>query len=305
MTVAVAYFIFVRPLAKNLNAVDVKRNRLLIVAFAVPLGLAIAAVGVFPWTMAAYLNARWWPEAPWCVPAGLLWLSLLWIYLNGKGWPHSSSQNRHQLLRARPLNGPTARWSVMASATGLVTLVAMYLVAIQFVDLPSDAFRPRSVAGLSLGLIVPVLTMNAIVAGVAEEAAYRGYMQGMLERRFSAARAIAVVTIVFTGLHLLGGIKTFPLAIPVCATSIALGTLTAITRSILPAVVVHVLTDATTLPLEWGLIGHLPVGRFQANGVDTFFVVSAAVTVVGSVATIVALLKLRRVVGVLVGTSVA
>jgi membrane protease YdiL (CAAX protease family) len=147
--------------------------------------------------------------------------------------------------------------------------------------------------------------MNAIVAGVAEEAAYRGYMQGMLEQHFKAALAIAVVTVVFTALHLLGSVKTLPLALPVSAASILFGVLTTLTRSILPAVVVHALVDLTTLPLEWGLVGHLPVGRFYTSGIDTFFIASAAVAIIGSVATVAALLKLRRVVDLSVITSPA
>jgi membrane protease YdiL (CAAX protease family) len=271
-----------------------QRNRLLIVAIAVALGIGIAAIGLFPWTIFAQLNVRLWPGAPWCVPVGLVWLILFWTYLNGKGWPRSTSRERHELLRARALNQATGLWSVIAAAIGLVTLVAIYLIAIQFVNLPRDAFRPRGLAGLSLGTIIPVLVMNAIVAGIVEEAAYRGYMQGLLEPRIGAAFAIAVVTIVFTVLHLLGGTSTLPLAIPVCATSVVLGVLTVLTRSIFPAVVMHSLADAPTLPLEWGIVGHLPVGRFQANGIDTFFMLSAAVSVVGSVATVAALLKLRR-----------
>jgi membrane protease YdiL (CAAX protease family) len=275
---------------------DIKRNRLLVIVVAVLLGLVIAAVGVLPWTILAQLNARVWGHVPWCVPAGLLWLALFWMYLNGKGWPSSTSQSRRQLLRARGLGGSAVKWSLLASATGLVTLVAMYLLAIQFVDLPPSAFRPRSLGAVSLGVIIPIVIMNTIVAGVAEEAAYRGYMQGMLERRLSAAAAVAVVTVVFTGVHLLGGIKIVPLAIPVCATSIVLGALTAITQSIFPAIIVHVLADATTLPVEWGLIGHLPAGRFQTKGIDIFFVLSAAVAVIGFVVTVAALLTLRRAV---------
>ena len=282
-----------------------KRNPLLVTVVAVALGLVIAAVGVFPWTVFAGLNARFWPRVPWSLPAGLVCLGLFWTYLNGKGWPHSSSLNRHRLLRALRLSGPTAIWSVSAGAIAFVTLVAIYLTAIQFVDLPPDAFRPRSVAALSLSLLVPVLIMNAIVAGVAEEAAYRGYMQGILERRVSAPFAIAIVTIVFTVVHLFGGIKIFPLAIPVCAASVVLGVLTAITRSILPAIVVHVLVDSATLPLEWGLVGRLPVGRFQAHGLDTFFVAGAAVAVVCSLALVAALIKLSRVARVQVATNVA
>ena len=276
--------------------VNIKRNPALIIAIAIALGLFIAAAGVFPWSVVAQLNARLWPRVPWCVPVGLVWLALFWTYLTGRGWPRSTAQNRKQLLRARPLHGPAATWVCIAGATGLVTLVTLYFLAIQFVNLPADTFRPLSVAAVSLGLILPIMIMNAIVAGVAEEAAYRGYMQGMLERRFSATVAVALVTIVFTGLHLLGGTKTLALAVPVCATSIVLGALTAITQSIVPAIVVHVLADTVTLPFEWGLLGWLPVGRFQSNGIDTLFVAAVVLVGVGSIATVAAFLRLYRIV---------
>ena len=272
------------------------RNPLLVLAIAIPLGLVVAALGILPWSFLAQLNARLWAGIPWCVPLGLVWLALFLAYLNGRGWPRASALTRKQLLRAQPLHGATAIWACIAGATGLVTLVTLYFLAIQFVNLSAEAFRPLSVAAVSLGLILPIMIMNAIVAGVTEEAAYRGYMQGMLERRFRATVAVALVTIVFTGLHLLGGTKTLPLAIPVCATSIVLGALTAITQSIVPAIVVHVLADTVTLPFEWGLLGWLPVGRFQTNGIDTLFVAAVVLVAVGSIATVAAFLRLHKIV---------
>ena len=140
---------------------DIKRNSPLIIAIAIALGLFIAAAVVFPWSILAQLNARLWPRVPWCVPVGLVWLALFWTYLNSRGWPRSTAQNREQLPRARPLHGPAATWACIAGATGLVTLVTLYFVAIQFVNLPADAFMPRSVAAVSLGLIVPIMIMNA------------------------------------------------------------------------------------------------------------------------------------------------
>jgi membrane protease YdiL (CAAX protease family) len=139
------------------------------------------------------------------------------------------------------------------------------------------------------------MLMTALVAGVVEEAAYRGYMQGILERRFRAPVAVAIVTIVFTAMHLLSSSKILPLAVPVCATSIVLGALTVITRSVLPATIVHVLADITTLPVEWGLVGKLPAGRFYRNGLDVSFSGSVLVLLVASAATIAALLKLRAI----------
>jgi membrane protease YdiL (CAAX protease family) len=254
-----------------------------------------AALGLLPWNILAQLNVRWWPNVPWCAPVGLLWLFLFWSYLNGAGWPASTAESRNKLLRALPLHGDRLRWCVLAGASGLSALVTLYFVAVQFVDLQPSAFRPRSVAALPFGVVVVAMFMSAVVAGVVEEAAYRGYMQGILERCFGASVAIAIVTIVFTGVHLFGGSKILPLAVPVCVTSIFLGALTTITRSVLPATVVHVLADTTTLPFEWGLVGKLPVGRFYGNGLDATFAGSVLVLLLASAATIAALLKLRAI----------
>ena len=273
---------------------EVRRNPLLVLGIAIPLGLVIAALGIFPWSFLAQLNGRLWAGIPWCVPLGFVWLVLFWAYLNGRGWPRASAPSRKQLLRARPLHGPARTWACIAGATGLVTLISLYFVAIQFVNLPADAFRPRNVAVVSTFVIVPILIMNALVAGVAEEAAYRGYMQGMLERRFNRAVAVGLVTVIFTGLHLLGSAKLFPLAIPVCAASIVFGALTAITGSIIPAIVVHALTDTVTLPFEWGLLGPFPIGRFQVTGADPLFITAVVIVIVGSFGAVGALLRLRE-----------
>jgi len=272
-----------------------RRSSPVIIAVAITLGLVIAAAGIFPWSILAQFNVRLWPRIPWCVPVGLVWLSLFWAYLNGRGWPSSTAQKRKQLLRARPVHGPATTWACIAGATGLISLVTLYFVAIQFVNLPPDAFRPRSVTAVSLGLIVPVMMMSAVVAGVAEEAAYRGYMQGMFERHFNPAIAVALVTIVFTGLHLLGGLQLLPLAIPVGATSVVLGALTAITRSIIPAILVHILADTATLPFEWGLFGRLPVGRFHTSGIDMLFVAAVVLVIVASIAMVAAFARLRQI----------
>src|SRR5215472_3523815 len=152
-------------------------NFLLTTALAVVLGLVIAAVGLLPWNILAQVNVRWWPNVPWCAPIGLLWLFLFWSYLNGAGWPALTAQRRNTLLRARPLHGNRLRWCVFAGASALIALVMLYFVAVQFVDLQPSAFQPRRVAALPFWVAVVAMFMTAVVAGVVEEAAYRGYMQ--------------------------------------------------------------------------------------------------------------------------------
>jgi hypothetical protein len=47
------------------------RNPLLIVGVSIPLGLLIGALGIFPWSFLAQLNARFGAGIPWCVPLGV------------------------------------------------------------------------------------------------------------------------------------------------------------------------------------------------------------------------------------------
>lgn len=265
-------------------------------AAAVVLGLAVAGVGAFPWPLLAQLNARLAPQLPWCIPATLLWLGILWKYLNGAGWPRSTSRDRQALLRANRLPRPARIWVAGSIVVGCITLVAAYLVAIQFVDLPAHAFRPRTAGSLSWGVSIMVMATSALVAGVVEEAAYRGYMQGLLGRRLSSPIAITITTLAFTGVHLLGGAKMLPLAIPVAAASVLFGALTSTSGSILPAIALHTLTDATTLPLEWELVGHLPVGRFYQSGLDPVLLGIGVLALAGAVTTAALLLKVRQAV---------
>jgi len=55
------------------------RNPLLVVGISIPLGLVIGAVGIFPWSFLAQLNARFWAGTPWCVP-------LTYFTLRGGHW---------------------------------------------------------------------------------------------------------------------------------------------------------------------------------------------------------------------------
>jgi hypothetical protein len=137
-----------------------QRNFLITTALAVVLGLVIAALGLLPWNILGQANLQWWSNVPWSVPAGLLWLFFSWRYLSGAAWPASTAHTRRELLRATPLHGHIARWSVVAGVSGLIALVTLYFISIQFVDLPASAFRPRSIAALGISAIIGALLMT-------------------------------------------------------------------------------------------------------------------------------------------------
>lgn len=149
--------------------------------------------------------------------------------------------------------------------------------------------------------ILLLLVMASIVAGVTEEAGFRGYMQGRIERRYGLAMGILVNGVVFGLLHFPNHpgavLSMLPYYIAVAA---VYGGLTWAVNSILPGLVLHVGGDiwsltrlwATGRP-EWQLSTTAP-RLLRETGVDaSFILVTAALFVLGA-ATVGLFRALRR-----------
>jgi hypothetical protein len=97
--------------------------------------------------------------------------------------------------------------------------------------------------------------MTSLVSGVAEEAGFRGYMQGPIEAERGPVAAIAIAGAMFWLAHLtsysghpgmfLGRIWFY------LAASMIFGTLAHLTDSILPAVAAHSVQNALAFGLLW------------------------------------------------------
>src|ERR1700719_1322067 len=74
---------------------------------AVGLGVITFFCAILPggvWTGLLIANLRTSPNIPWCVIVMALLLWAIWRYLDGRGPPMSTSEARHQLLRAVPVS---------------------------------------------------------------------------------------------------------------------------------------------------------------------------------------------------------
>ncbi len=125
-------------------------------------------------------------------------------------------------------------------------------------------------------LVVLVITLSA-VAGIVEEAAFRGYMQGAIERRHGPVVAIAVTTFFFVLMHF-GDIQAMsaPRALFIAVVSVIYGVLTHLTRSILPGIILHSAGDAYSLMLLWfywvhSAMGNGPIGFANASKRPVFW----------------------------------
>ena len=81
------------------------------------------------------------------------------------------------------LSGEIWGRSLLTGLLGLTTLLPLLRIMSRLAALPAES-RPINVpAAMPFATVFLLVVMASIVAGVVEEAAFRGYMQGPIERR--------------------------------------------------------------------------------------------------------------------------
>jgi membrane protease YdiL (CAAX protease family) len=267
-------------------------HRLPVIMRASMAGLAVAAAGILPWMVLATWNQRVLPRVPWALLPMGLYLWLLWSYLNGKGWPSTTAELRRASLRARGLPGEIWAKSILAGILGLASLLPLLRIMSRLVPLPAES-QPISVPPRTPFVTVFLLLVGAsVVAGVIEEAAFRGYMQGPIEREHGPMVAILVTGVLF-GLghythHPASVLVMLPYYVGVAA---VYGGLAYATNSILPGLVLHAGGDVLSLMRLWQTgqaewqVAAAPPALVWETGVDLAFLRPVVVfTVLGTAA---------------------
>lgn len=202
----------------------------------------IAAAGVLPWVLTAPLNVRFHPELPWAAAATAAWLAIMVLWLAGVAWPRSLSAFRRFHLRLwRPTPGA---WSG-ASLMEILGLVAVMVVLSVIWVVASSGQVPVDVSVYpTTSIRISILVMGAVVSGVVEEVAFRGYMQSHLER-FGPVFAITATSVLFVLLHINHGIGYLISVAPgFFIISVLYGLLAMKSGSILPGMAIHITGDA-------------------------------------------------------------
>ena len=196
--------------------------------------MLVVIAGTIPRNLFFAANLRFLTNVPWAVPVVALYLWVFWRYLNGDGPPASTSNDRRTSLRAHRIPARVWGWALVAGGFGIVTLVFALRVANRLVVLPRQQLP--DLAHVPQATVISLLLAAAPVAGVVEEAAFRGYMQGPIERRYGLPIAILITGTMFAVAHLDFTLLLWPYYVAVAA---IYGTVTYLTKSSLPAVVLH------------------------------------------------------------------
>lgn len=213
---------------------------------AIALGFLIALGGGLTWSVLLGLNLSINPALPWSVVAATLLLTLAWLYLSGLGWPRSTQSARRASLPQKQLS--IGEWvAASAAAVGAsgfalcALLLAFRLLPIPITPLPDFATREPVMALAYFGAA-------ALVAGVVEEAAFRGYMLSGVERAWGRLAAYIVVAVAFSILH--AGNPEFLYLLPLYfCLSLTLSGVVTMSGSVWPGVVAHTLSDLVSFAL--------------------------------------------------------
>ena len=197
-------------------------------------GMLVMLAGTLPRNLLFAANLRYGAALPWAVPLVAIYLFAFWKYLQGAGPPADNTAWRRDSLRAFRVGGRAWCWSLVAGVLAIVALVLALKLAGRYVALPAQ--RLPDLSHVPASTVIALLLAAAPVAGLVEEAAFRGYMQGPIERAHGLPVAILVTGTMFAVAHLDFSPVLWPYYVAVAA---IYGMVTHYAGSIVPAVVLH------------------------------------------------------------------
>jgi membrane protease YdiL (CAAX protease family) len=260
------------------------------IVIAVITGVGVLLAGSLPWiALLAPLNLRVLPALPWAIVPMAAYLWLYWRFIGGRIGSRETRDLRRRSLRANPV-GDAWPLATLSGLAGFAALFALVAVMSRLQTLPESAplTTPDGMPKMTAFLL---LVMASLVAGVTEEAGFRGYMQGPIERRYGVVVAILINGAMFGLLHFPnhpGAVMSMlPYYIAVAA---VYGGITWATDSILPALVLHAGGDVWSLTRlwatgrpEWQLSPSPPALVRDAGPDATFYAAVGALGVLGVV----------------------
>lgn len=242
------------------------------------------------WSGLLVANLQTSPTIPWAVAIMALLLWLMWQYLGGRWWPHSTSEVRRRCLRARPVAGPVFAWALVAGGLSIVSLTGFWIVLLSLVKVHGNPLPDFS--QYPVLTVVLVIGMASLVAATAEEAGFRGYLQGTLEQKVGGPLAILIGALVMEPGH--GATQGFawPTMLFYFLVDVMFGTTAYLTNSTLPSLLIHTIGLIVFFSLIWP---NDPARQLiESRAADPWFWIHVAQTIIFGVLAILGFYQLAR-----------
>jgi len=266
-------------------------RRLWAIVWAAILALLVAGFASLVWGALLIGNLTISPTIPWSVVVMAAVLLLMWQYLGGRWTPRRTAEFRRTHLRARLVSLRVFAWAWLVGALSLAGLVGLWIVLVELTKVGGNPTIPTA-PGVPLYTIALVLVMGSLVSSITEEFAFRGYAQVTLERAFGGLVAVVISSVFFMLYH--GPTQGFawPKLLFYFLVGVVFGTTAYLTKSILPALPVHLAGDLIFFFLIWP---NDAMRRYVwRDGADTWFWLYVTLTVVCAALALLAFWQLAR-----------
>src|SRR5258706_3426627 len=165
---------------------------------------------------------------------------------------------------------------MLAGIFANVALGGLWIVLFQLVKIPGNALPDFS--HYPVATVTAIVSMAALAGAVSEEAGFRGYFQGTLERSMSAPFAIALTALLMLPEHALTQGFVWPTILFYLVADTMLGATAYLTKSVLPGIVIHAMGLLMFFTLVWPHDNAREL--VWTGGADTWFWIHAAQAVV-------------------------
>jgi membrane protease YdiL (CAAX protease family) len=264
------------------------RRETLTLLWTAPFAIVLTGLVSGVWGGLLMANLATSPAIPWAAAVMALVAWALWSWLGGRWAPRRSQEARRRLLRGGPVATRTGAWAVAAGASWVVALAGLWVVLHRLIPTPGNPLADFS--KLPPVTVAVSLVMAAVSGAISEEAGFRGYFQGALERRGLGPLAILVTALVMAPIHAQTQGFVWPNVVFYLLVDTMLGALAYVTGSIRPGVVVHALGLFVFFAFVWPQDAHWQL--IWGAGPDAAFWISAAQTGVFGVLGAAAFLRL-------------
>jgi membrane protease YdiL (CAAX protease family) len=258
-------------------------------------GMAVLLVGLQPAGILLQMNLTQETTVPWSLAPVAIWLFVAMKWLGGWGFPAGNGARRADLLRAGEVRAELRRPVWLSSVLLAVVIISMSILSYGSQTMDFSQFGLITMIldappGMALGSILAV----AVMSGLIEEAAFRGYMQRILEERYSPAVSIAIVAVMFAVVH-----PQAPVFVVVFAIGASgWGIVAYLGGSIRPLIVIHALVDLASITVFYfhpELLNTLANYDWTQSGMTPTFAVCIGLWVVAALAFVWSALRLARV----------
>jgi membrane protease YdiL (CAAX protease family) len=180
---------------------------------------------------------------------------------------------------------------LLAGSSAIAALAGLWIVMFRLGWIGVNPLLPSSFTS-SPALTIAITIGASLLAPITEESAFRGYLQGSLERDFSASTAVVLSSIVFAIAHVTQGLSA-PKLFFYFLVGVVFGVLAYLNESILPVIPVHIAADLTFFLCVWPYDSARPV--VWNSDTDIWFWVHVIQVAIFAVLFILALRTVDRV----------